>query len=174
MPKKTTRTTSGGAMALPQWSALFGAEVRYKRVKLGLGTQQALAERLGHKDHATITQIEMGNVKANLDVAIELARYLQIDLNAIMGITTPQAPESPLGDWFSDMFMVRLPSKVHELWQPGAQQEIMTRMVEEMGRAMRETMPPSAQVPPAPDPQDGTVETPLVRSIRPSGTEPER
>lgn len=145
-------------MAVAQWGALFGAEVRHKRVRLGLGTQQALADRIGLKDHSSITQIEMGNVKANLDVAIALARYLQIDMNAVMGITTPSAPDAPQEDWFSEMFMVRFPTRVYELWPRHAQQEILTRTVEEMGRAMRETMQPGPPQTPAAT-ADGT-ETP--------------
>jgi hypothetical protein len=69
------------------------------------------------------------------------------------------------------MFMVRLPAKVHELWTQGAQQEILTRTVEEMGRAMRETMHgPSGEVAAAQDPEDGSVPGPQVRPLRPSGT----
>lgn len=123
-----------------QWGALFGAEVRLKRVRLGLATQQALAERLGYKTHATITQIEMGNVAAHFDVALELARYLQIDLNAVMGIVQAPTEGGAQEDWFSEMFMVRFPTRVYELWPLGAQQEILVRMVEAMAQAMRETM----------------------------------
>jgi DNA-binding XRE family transcriptional regulator len=118
------------------WSAIFGAEVRLRRVQLGLETQQALVERMGYKTHATITQIEMGNIMANFEVAMELARFLGIDLNAVMGVVAPPPPPK---EWYSDMFMLRLPAKVHELWSHAAQQEILTRTVEEMGRAMRET-----------------------------------
>lgn len=153
------------AIAGPQWSALFGAEVRHKRVRLGLVSQQALAERLGWKDHASIGQIEMGNVKANLDVAIELARYLQIDLNAIMGITQVPGPDVPTADWMHEMFMVRLPSRVYEIWPPVAQQEILVRMVEEMGRAMRDTMqgPVAPGAAASPAPPDVRVEAEPVR-----------
>lgn len=130
-----------------QWGALFGAEVRLKRVRLGLATQQALAERLGYKTHATITQIEMGNVAAHLDVALELARYLQIDLNAVMGIVQAPGEGSLHEDWFSEMFMVRFPTRVYELWPQAAQQEILVRMVEAMAQAMRETMQAPGEVP---------------------------
>ena len=154
-----------------QWSKIFGAHVRLKRVQLGFHTQQALAEHLGFATHGTIAQIEMGNVAANFDVACHLASFLGISLDAILGTATPQSATSH--EWFSDMFMVRLPQKVHELWVPSAQQEIITRTVEEMGRAMRDTMHVAPVVPPlsAQDPEDGTVEAPHVRPIRPSGTQ---
>ena len=154
------------------WSKIFGANVRLKRVQMGFHTQQALAEHLGFATHGSISQIEMGNVAANFDVACHLASFLGISLDAILGMTPPAAGVSQ--EWYSDMFMVRLPAKVHELWQPSAQQEIITRTVEAMGRAMRETMQGTtagAGAGPVQDPEDGTVPAPGVRPIRPSGTE---
>jgi DNA-binding XRE family transcriptional regulator len=153
-----------------QWSKVFGAHVRLKRVQMGFHTQQALAEHLGFATHGTISQIEMGNVAANFDVACHLASFLGISLDAILGM--PLAPGTPASqEWYSDMFMVRLPAKVHELWSQGAQQEILTRTVEEMGRAMRETMQGEGQAAAmAQDPEDGTVPSHL-RPIRPSAAE---
>ena len=165
------RTRKEGA-TVEQWSKVLGAHVRLKRVQMGFLTQQSLAEHLGFATHGTIAQIEMGNVAANFDVACHLASFLGISLDAIIGMAPPGQAQSR--EWFSDMFMVRLPSTVHELWQPGAQQEIITQTMEAMARAMRTTMG-GHQAPPVPaqDPEDGTVEAPPVRSIRPSGTEPE-
>lgn len=120
------------------WSKIFGAQVRLKRVQMGFHTQQALAEHLGFATHGTISQIEMGNVVANFDVACQLASFLGISLDAIVG--TGAAPAGARQEWYADMFMMRLPGKVHELWSREAQQEIITRTVEAMGRAMRETM----------------------------------
>lgn len=125
-----------------QWSKIFGAHVRLKRVELGFQTQQALAEYLGYATHGTISQIELGNVAANFDVACQLAVFLKISLDALLGLAP--APASSGTEWYRDMFMVRLPAKVHELWPSSAQQEILTRTVEEMGRAMRDTMGESA------------------------------
>jgi transcriptional regulator with XRE-family HTH domain len=125
-----------------QWDKVFGAQVRLKRVERGLYSQQALAERMGFATHGTIAQIEMGNVVANFDVACQLAVFLGISLDAILGMP-PQV--SPAQEWYSDMFMVRLPGKVHELWTSRAQQQILTRTVQEMGRAMEETMGPPLQ-----------------------------
>lgn len=152
-----------------QWSKVFGAHVRLKRVQMGFHTQQALAEHLGFATHGSISQIEMGNVVANFDVACHLASFLGISLDAILGMTPAPVPVSQ--EWYSDMFMVRLPAKVHELWTQGAQQEILTRTVEAMGRAMRETMHGGAgETAPPQDAEDGTVGG-SVRPIRPSGTE---
>lgn len=163
------RSRKEGA-TVEQWSKIFGAHVRLKRVQMGFHTQQALAEHLGFATHGSIAQIEMGNVVANFDVACHLASFLGISLDAILGM--PPTPQAAQHEWYSDMFMVRLPAKVHELWTQGAQQEILTRTVEEMGKAMRDTM----QVPMMPevvaqDPEDGTVPGSHVRPIRPSGTE---
>lgn len=160
-----------------QWNKLFGAHVRLRRVQMGFHTQQSLAEALGYASHVSIAQIEMGNIAAHFDVACQLASFLGISLDAMLGL--PGRPGEPAGqEWYSDMFMVRLPAKVHELWQPSAQQEILTRTVEEMGRAMRETMqgrlPLPAQDPPQDPPQDpdaGSGGVGPVRPIRPSGTE---
>lgn len=129
------RREGGG---VESWSKIFGAQVRLKRVQMGFHTQQALAEHLGFATHGTISQIEMGNVVANFDVACQLASFLGISLDAIVG-TTP-APAGARQEWYADMFMMRLPGKVHELWTREAQQEIITRTVEAMGRAMRDTM----------------------------------
>ena len=129
------RTRNEGAR-VEQWGKIFGAHVRLKRVQMGFHTQQALAEHLGFATHGTISQIEMGNVVANFDVACQLASFLGISLDGILGMGKP--PVGP--EWYSDMFMVRLPAKVHELWGQVAQQEILTRTVEAMGQAMRETM----------------------------------
>src|SRR5215813_7842902 len=94
--RMSKKKCQGGGRMSARWGKLFGAEVRYKRVQLGIESQQALAERLGYRDHGTLTQIEMGNVESNFGVAMELARYLQIDLNAILGIV-PQRPRPPEG-----------------------------------------------------------------------------
>ena len=127
------------------WGKIFGAHVRLKRVQMGFHTQQALAEHLGFATHGTISQIEMGNVVANFDVACQLASFLGISLDAILGMTP-----APVGqEWYSDFFMVRFPTKVHELWSQGGQQEILTRTVEAMGQAMRETMTSQTGAPPA-------------------------
>lgn len=147
---------------MEQWSKIFGAHVRLKRVQMGFHTQQALAEHLGFATHGTISQIEMGNVAANFDVACHLASFLGISLDAILGMTPPPAEGSQ--EWYSDMFMVRLPAKVHELWSQGAQQEILTRTVEEMGRAMRETMQPPP-VTPAQAPTESPEERPPVPPV---------
>lgn len=154
--------------SVEQWSKVFGAHVRLKRVQMGFHTQQSLAEHLGFATHGTIAQIEMGNIVANFEVACQLASFLGISLDAILG-TAPVAPPVQQ-EWYSDMFMVRLPAKVHELWTKEAQQEILTRTVEEMGQAMRETMHgPTEREATAQDPEDGTVHP--VRPLRPSGTE---
>lgn len=150
-----------------QWSKIFGAHVRLKRVQMGFHTQQALAEHLGFATHGSIAQIEMGNVVANFDVACHLASFLGISLDAILGMTPPAGMGQQ--EWYSDMFMVRLPAKVHELWTQSAQQEILTRTVEEMGKAMRETMH-GATRPAAQDAPDGTAAAP-VRPLRPSAEE---
>jgi len=134
-----------------QWSKIFGAHVRLKRVELGFQTQQALAEYLGYATHGTISQIELGNVAANFDVACQLAVFLKISLDALLGLTPAPPTSAASSEWYRDMFMVRLPAKVHELWPSSAQQEILTRTVEEMGRAMRDTMgtdAAQAQAPP--------------------------
>jgi transcriptional regulator with XRE-family HTH domain len=157
-----------------QWSKIFGAHVRLKRVEMGFQTQQALAEYLGYATHGTISQIELGNVAANFDVACQLAVFLKISLDSLLGIASTSPPAASSSEWYRDMFMVRLPAKVYELWPSNAQQEILTRTVEEMGRAMRETMhppPPGAAQDPGPDPADGPGPDPHVRPIRPSGTE---
>lgn len=125
-----------GGTVVEQWNKVFGAQVRLKRVQLGFHTQQALAEHLGFATHGTISQIEMGNVVANLDVALQLAAFLEISLDAIIGL---RPPASARHEWYSDMLMLRLPGTVHAFWSPEAQQEILTRAVEELGRAMRET-----------------------------------
>lgn len=129
------RREEGG---VESWSKILGAQVRLKRVQMGFHTQQALAEHLGFATHGTISQIEMGNVVANFDVACQLASFLGISLDAIVG--TPPAPGGARQDWYADMFMMRLPGNIHELWTRAAQQEILTRTVEAMGRAMRDTM----------------------------------
>jgi transcriptional regulator with XRE-family HTH domain len=123
-----------------KWSKIFGAQVRLRRVQMGFQTQQELAAHLGFATHGTIAQIEMGNVAANFDVACHLASVLGISLDAILGMA-PAAGDGPdVRAWYSEMFMVRLPAQVHALWSTGAQQEILTRTVEAMGQAMRETM----------------------------------
>jgi DNA-binding XRE family transcriptional regulator len=134
----------GAARVTPQWSKIFGAQVRVKRVEMGFHTQQSLAEHLGFASHVSITQIEMGHVAAHFDVACQLASFLHISLDAMLGMAPPSDGGSVPQEWYSDMFMLRLPAKVHECWSPRAQQEILTRTVEEMGRAMRETMTPPA------------------------------
>ena len=121
-------------------SKRFGAQVRLKRVELGFQTQQELAASLGFATHGTISQIEMGNVAAHFEVACELARVLGISLDALLGLEAPPQPPV-LPDWASEMLMVRLPARVQDLWTPPAQQEILVRMLEEMVRAMRATMP---------------------------------
>ena len=131
------------------WSKLLGAQVRLERVKKGFDTQQSLAERMGFATHGTIAQIEMGNVAANFDVACQLAVFLGISLDAILGVHQEQR-ETPQ-EWYTDMLMLRLPGKIHECWAPRAQQEILTRTVEEMGRAMRATLPAAPpETPPRP------------------------
>ena len=141
-----------------QWSKIFGAHVRLKRVELGFQTQQALAEYLGYATHGTISQIELGNVAANFDVACQLAVFLKISLDALLGLSPAPASAAAGGEWYRDMLMIRLPSKVHELWEPSAQQEILVRVVEEMGRAMRETMQASpAKQTEGPSPLPGPV-----------------
>jgi DNA-binding XRE family transcriptional regulator len=159
-----------------QWSKIFGAHVRLRRVQMGFLTQQSLAESLGFASHVSIAQIEMGNIAAHFDIACQLASFLHISLDAMLGLPSSPTEGPPSQEWYSDMFMVRLPAKVHELWTQGAQQEILTRTVEEMGRAMRETMHGEArQVDSAQDPEDGTAGEagpgPGPRPIRPSGTE---
>ena len=125
---------------MEQWSKRFGAQVRLRRVELGFQTQQALAESLGFATHGTISQIEMGNVAANFEVACELAKALQISLDDLLGLE--RRPGPPMPDWLSEMLMVRLPARVQDLWAPPAQQEILVQMLESMVRAMRETMAP--------------------------------
>lgn len=160
-----TRTWRGGTVE--QWGKVFGAQVRLRRVQMGLYTQQALAQQMGYATHGSISQIEMGNVAANFDVACQLALFLGISLDAILGLTpAPAPPATP--EWYADMLMVRLPSHVHALWAPGTQQEILTRLVEAMGRAMRETMPPAQTAPSAAEPAPD--QGPGVRPIRPTGT----
>lgn len=154
--------------SVEQWRMMFGAQVRLKRVQLGFRTQQALADYVGFATHGSISQIEMGNIAPHFDVACQLASFLGISLDAIIGLSVPE----PAGhEWYRDMLMVRLPAAVQELWSPGAQQEILTRAMEAMAQAMRETMAgPAPLAGPAPDPEDGTVPAPGVRPLRATGT----
>jgi transcriptional regulator with XRE-family HTH domain len=124
-----------GDMAEP-WVHRFGIEVRAKRSEANI-TQQELAARVGYENAGMISQIERGDVTPHFDKVLKLAQYLNLDMNRILGL---HGSLEGSGDWWSEMLMIRLPSKVHDLWEPSAQQEILVRMVEEMGRAMRETM----------------------------------
>lgn len=85
----------------------------------------------------------------------------------------PRVSLPPASEVWDEMLMVQIPTDVQALWSPRAQQEIIVRMVEELGRAMRETMHGQTREPAAPaqDPEDGTVPDAPVRHIRPSGTE---
>jgi len=150
------------------WGALFGAEVRYKRVKLGLESQQKLAERLNYKNHATITQIEMGNVMAHFDVAMEIAKYLQIDLNAIMGITPTPHRDNPAGPppEMSDPVLVRMLAMLEKLWPwPQAQRQAMIAVWRALATALEEWPAPEGTEEPRPEsarPEDHPVRPHIV------------
>ena len=123
------------------WMKVFGVQVRAKRLELGL-TQQDVAAALGYTT-SMISQIESGDVLPNFDKALQLARYLQMDmaeLLQLMGFRGEGEAPPPQQGWWRDMFILRLPSNLHAMWTPPAQQEILVRVVEELGRAMRETM----------------------------------
>ena len=123
----------------PTEMQLFGAYVQLHRVRRGL-SQADLALRMGLSGPETIEAIEAGRGVGALpvDVALDLADFCGLSLDQMVG----QAPRArPLPRVVNHVHLGR---GLHDLSAlpglPAAQRERLTRIVEELGRVMRETM----------------------------------
>lgn len=135
------RSIGGKGGNVDPWMKAFGMQVRAKRQELGL-TQQDVATAAGYTV-SMISQIESGDVLPNLDKAMQLARYLQMDMAELLQLMGfRDSGPSGEGAWWRDMFILHLPANMHTFWPVAARLEILVRTVEELGRAMRDTMPP--------------------------------
>ena len=133
------RSVGGKGGNVDPWMKAFGVQVRAKRQELGL-TQQDVASATGYTV-SMISQIESGDVLPNLDKAMQLARYLQMDMAELLQLLGFRGSGPSEGAWWRDMFILHLPANMHAIWPAAAQLEILVRTVEELGRAMRDTMP---------------------------------
>lgn len=168
----------GKGEAMPEaWVKRFGDEVQFQREERHM-RQSDLAAATGYTP-GMISQIENGLVTPSGDTIVRLARFLKLDLNRILGIRQPEPLPGVGGlpDAMGDPILVRTLAMINTVWAwPPEQRQAVVSVWRALAAAV-EDWPASTAAPtppPAQDPQDGTGEAPAVRSIRPSGTEPER
>jgi transcriptional regulator with XRE-family HTH domain len=105
----------------------IGQAVRSRRELFGL-SQKALGAATGYTP-GMIAQIEQGKVLPSFPQALRLAHYLGIDLNHLSGVVPLEAPRE---EWFSEVFLLRLPGSVQRLWPGVVQQRALLNALQAM------------------------------------------